>query len=123
MYSKRQEAIQNVLMSQQLDAFFITNFYNILYFTGFRTLVPHEREAFVLVTKKNTYVFSDVRYDSQVKSQKDKVSEFRLLSPEKGLIKHLQGITAEEKINKCEFYAAYENLQQSKRFFRELNSW
>ena len=35
----------------------------------------------------------------------------------------LRALYAEEKINKGEFSAAYENLQQSKRFFRELNSW
>ena len=35
----------------------------------------------------------------------------------------LKALYAEEKINKGEFSAAYENLQQSKRFFRELNSW
>lgn len=98
---QRIKKIQDYLHIQNLEAFFITNFFNILYFSGFRTLVPHEREAFLLVTKKNLYIFSDGRYADIFKPQ-DGVS-FKLLSSEKGLLKHLQEIISEERITKLGF--------------------
>ena len=109
MYNKRQKAIQNALNQNNLDALFVTNFYNILYFTGFRTLVPHEREAYAFVTKKSTYVFSDGRYIDNLKFEirnlksNGKNTKFKLLTTEKGLMKHLQEIIAEEKIVKMGF--------------------
>ncbi|MBI4973685.1 aminopeptidase P family protein [Candidatus Roizmanbacteria bacterium] len=101
-----------------VDALFITNFYNILYFTGFRTLVPHEREAFLLVTKKNAYIFSDGRYERHTPSPSQE-GNFKLLTPEKGLMKHLQEIIAEEKIVKMGFeredlkWSEYNTFQKS----------
>src|SRR3989338_3488504 len=109
MYDKRQKAIQNALNQNNLDALFVTNFYNILYFTGFRTLVPHEREAYAFVTKKSTYVFSDGRYIDNLKFEirnlksNGKNTKFKLLTTEKGLMKHLQEIIAKEKIVKMGF--------------------
>jgi len=101
MYSKRQETIKSILIQKQIDAFLFTNFYNICYFTGFRTLVAHEREAFLLVTKEDLYVLSDGRYVDIFKPQEHVL--FKLLSTEKGLIKHLQEIILGEKIAKLGF--------------------
>jgi Xaa-Pro aminopeptidase len=109
MYKERITKLKNIISSQNIDALFITNFYNISYFTGFTTLVPHEREAFVLVTKNNIYVMSDGRYHDNFQfsiynlQSRFKSSIFKLLTPEKGLIKHLQEIVAEEKIHKLGF--------------------
>ena len=55
--------IQDYLQKTQADAFLVSNFYNILYTTGFETLSPMEREAFVLITKERLYVITDVRYE------------------------------------------------------------
>lgn len=63
MFMQRIQHIRRSLEEKQLSAFFVTNFYNIFYLTGFRTLSPLEREAFVLVTKKNTFLFTDKRHD------------------------------------------------------------
>ena len=41
------------LQTAHTDAFLVSNFYNILYTTGFETLSPSEREAYVLVTKED----------------------------------------------------------------------
>lgn len=109
MYLKRCIKLQDILTNSHIDALFITNFYNILYFTGFRTLVPHEREAYVLVTRENVYVFTDGRYVDNLKfkirnlNSNEKNPKFKLLTPEKGLMKHLQEIISEEKIVKLGF--------------------
>lgn len=112
MYEERIIRLNNIINEKHIDAFFITNFYNILYFTDFRTLVPHEREAYLLVMRENTYVFSDGRYVNQVESSKLKVKNesanlkshsFKLLTPEKGVVKYLQEIIADEKIVRLGF--------------------
>jgi Xaa-Pro aminopeptidase len=51
------------LQTVQTDAFLVSNFYNILYATGFETLSPSEREAYVLITKEKIYVITDSRYE------------------------------------------------------------
>lgn len=131
MNSKRITKLKNIIDEKRIDALFITNFYNILYFTGFRTLVPHEREAYVLVTKNNTYVFSDGRYADNIQypnsnnqfpiSKQAPISNkpsFKLLSTEKGLMRHLQEIIKEEKIVKLGFekddlkWSEYDTLQK-----------
>lgn len=87
------------------DAFFITNFYNILYLTDFKSLSPEEREAYVLVTKKKTYLFTDGRYlTEKLKDQMSKVNvETRLITLEKNITRHVQEIVEKEKIEKLGF--------------------
>ncbi len=51
------------LQTTQTDAFLVSNFYNILYTTGFETLSPSEREAYVLITKEKIYIITDTRYE------------------------------------------------------------
>ena len=56
------DKLQNQFKEKNLDGLLISNYYNILYLTGFKTLTKDEREAWVLVTINNTYIFSDGRY-------------------------------------------------------------
>jgi len=94
MQKNRIKALQEILKEKQIDAFLITNFYNIVYLTGFKTLTSHERESFVLITQKNVYLFSDARY------QNDSIVfvQFKLLTAGNGLIKQLDEIVKEEGI-------------------------
>ena len=113
MYHKRIQPLQNLLRKEAVDAFFITNFYNIFYLTGFRTLSPHEREAYLLVTRKNVYVFTDGRYIHQLEFQitnnkftnqlQNSNIKIKQISAEMGLIKHLQEIVDEEQIKTLGF--------------------
>ena len=51
------------LQTTKTDAFLVSNFHNILYTTGFETLSPMEREAYVLITKKQLFIITDSRYE------------------------------------------------------------
>jgi len=93
MFSSRINKLQNTFGKNGIDAFFISNFYSILYLTGFKTLTNDEREAFVLVTKKNTYLFTDARY---VFTNPGII--LKLIEPGKGLFFHLEEILKEEQI-------------------------
>lgn len=62
MFTNRIQKVCESFLQNNVDALLVSNFFNILYLTGFKTLTENEREAFILVTKNNTYLFTDERY-------------------------------------------------------------
>ena len=66
-YTDRIVKITNILKVKSLNAFFITNPYNILYLTGFIGVSPTEREATLLISKNSTILYSSAIYDEQIK--------------------------------------------------------
>lgn len=98
MLEQRIDKLRKILREKNLDAFLVSNFYNILYLTGFKTLTENEREAWGLVTKNNIYLFTDSRYTIN-----NKFLILKLITSEKGLIKHLQEIVVEERIQRLGF--------------------
>ncbi|MEK7597091.1 MAG: Xaa-Pro peptidase family protein [Patescibacteria group bacterium] len=98
MLNQRIEKLRKILKEKNLNGFLISNYYNILYLTGFKTLTADEREAWGLVTKQNVYLFTDSRY-----AVDNKFLILKLITPEKGLTKHLQKIVVEEKIQRLGF--------------------
>lgn len=94
----RRNKVKEYLLKHNLDALLISNFYNILYLTNFKTLTTDEREAFVLVTKKNTYLFTDGRYLFA-----DPDISMRLIEPSRGLIVRLGEVIKEEGLKKIGF--------------------
>ena len=121
MYDPRINKVRETLRDKGIDSLLISNFFNILYLTGFKTLTKDEREAFVLVTKKKIYLFSDERYlDGSSKFEVGSLKlELKLIKPEKGLISHLQEIVKEEQIKTLGFEAEdlrfneYQKLKES----------
>ncbi len=108
MIVQRLQKLRNVMSEKSLNAFLVSNFYNIVYLTDFKTLTTNEREAFVLVTKKNTYLFTDERYvNSNLPASPAggplTTYKLRLIEPGKGLLFHLDEIVKEEKIKKVGF--------------------
>ena len=98
MLQQRAKKLRNILQEKNLDGFLVSNFYNILYLTGFKTLTNDEREAWGLITKDNIYLFTDSRYFIN-----NKYLTLKLITPEKGLMKHLKEIVREEKIQRLGF--------------------
>lgn len=96
---QRVRRLREKLKRESYNAIFISNFYNIFYLTGFKTLTTDEREAFVLVTSSNVYLFTDARYLSAPQSS----FELRLIEPHHGVLQHLEEIIKKEKIEKLGF--------------------
>jgi len=67
----RIEKIRTLLKDQNLDALFVTNESNIFYLTGISSFSPRERDASVLLTKQNLYLFTDARYTEALKDNSD----------------------------------------------------
>lgn len=68
MFQNRIKSLQDRLSDQEIDALLITSNYNISYLTGILAFSVEEREARVLVSKKQIYLFTDARYTQMVKS-------------------------------------------------------
>lgn len=110
---KRVERVRNSLTKEKIDAILISNFYNILYLTGFKGLSSQEREAWAVITKTKVFLMTDARYFDQVTSNPasprlrgaGNKRETKLISAEKNLITNLQEIITGEKIKTLGFEA------------------
>jgi Xaa-Pro aminopeptidase len=98
MLTTRLSEIKKVLTQNQLEASLISSLSNIIYLTDFHHFTDIEREAFILITKTNQYIFTDARYSHAVKTH---VKNFKLLetSATTPFTKLLQKIIVQEKIN------------------------
>ena len=118
MLNQRIDNLRKILEEKNLDGFLVSNFYNILYLTGFKTLTENEREGWGLITNKNVYLFTDSRYIINIK-----LLILKLITPEKGLIKHLMKIVEEEKIQRLGFEGddlKVNELQKMKAFLTNV---
>lgn len=100
MTSSRLSAFQSQLDIHKVDGFLVSNFFNILYLSGIKTLTPEEREAFLFITRKNSYVFTDGRYVDKhflnlVTTLK---AQFKLIEIGKDLFSHLKDIIESEHL-------------------------
>jgi len=59
-------SIKKLLDQNNLDAVLISSLPNIVYLTNFYHFSEMEREAFLLITPKNNYIFTDGRYSHAV---------------------------------------------------------
>ncbi|MCX6732647.1 MAG: Xaa-Pro peptidase family protein, partial [Candidatus Roizmanbacteria bacterium] len=53
------------LQTVKTDAFLVSQSYNILYLTGFETLSPHEREAYLFLIQDKKIIITDARYNGE----------------------------------------------------------
>ncbi len=74
MFESRIKLLQDSLVDHEIEGLLITSSYNIAYLTGIHAFSIEEREARMIVTKKNTYLFTDARYTQMVKDMAPFVS-------------------------------------------------
>lgn len=75
----------------------ISSVAHISYLTGYSNFSTEEREAYLLITKKKNYIFTDGRYSEAVKKQ---VKDFELVELGRGVsfLELLKGIARTQKI-------------------------
>ncbi len=124
-HPNRIRQLRNCLTGQKTDAFLVSNFYNIAYLTGFRTLAEHEHEAFVVVTEKNVYVISDGRYiQANRPASHPRGGRTVLLGGVNGknILHVLQEITKEENIKTLAFEAEDIRFSEYRAFSKALST-
>jgi len=99
--NQRIKKVKKVLKNLNLDALLISNFYNIIYLTGFQGMSYDSRDSWFLITKFKSYFFTDSRYIASCKNIKN--IEIILISYSKNLIFYLEKIFEKEKIVNCGF--------------------
>jgi len=97
--NQRLLSLQKNFQKLNFDAFLVSNFYNILYLTGFKGISNEERESWLLITKDKIYFFTDNRYFSS--SKKFIYGKVIIISNKNNLIKNLKNIFDERQIKIC----------------------
>lgn len=98
----RLKTLHQLLKEQNLDAALLSTVPNIFYLTGYRGFSTEERDAFVVVTKKNAYVITNALYYHAVVEQVPhmQVLEYTRTTPFKTL---LETICKEDEVAKIGF--------------------
>ncbi|MBI3620425.1 aminopeptidase P family protein [Candidatus Roizmanbacteria bacterium] len=117
MLLKRIAKLRRFLKEEKVDAVLISNFYNVLYLTGFKTLTTDEREAFAVVTQQTVYLLTDARYVSD--ESQNSLYAIKLVGPGRNMLFHLAEIIKKESVKAIVFEAEdmtfleYQRLQKS----------
>lgn len=69
MQNDRLLKLKEQMQEKGLESFLISNPKNIFYLTGLDSFQNQEKEAFLLATKNQTYLFTDQRYLNGIKNQ------------------------------------------------------
>jgi Xaa-Pro aminopeptidase len=115
--------IQNLrksLSEENLDAVFISSLPNIIFLTGFSDFTTFERDGFLLVTKRNQYIFTHGIYKEAVVKQ---VKNFTLIDikRENPISKSVKEIVEKEQIKRLGFEAFDLKVQEYERLTKEVN--
>lgn len=99
---ERIKKIRELLERLGLDATFVSTVSNISYLTGYFNFSIEEREAYLLITKKDQFIFTDTRYSEAIEKY---VKDFKLItrSPSLPFKNALKQVLNEKKISKLGF--------------------
>ncbi|MDE2025310.1 MAG: aminopeptidase P family protein [Patescibacteria group bacterium] len=95
MFSKRVEKVRDLLKEKGIDSFLVTSPMNLTYLSGFECLSPTEREAYIFITKKSTYIMTSPLYAEEVNAKDFSVE---LLSAKKPLSSAITSILKKEAL-------------------------
>lgn len=119
MNSLRIQQFQNKLKAKGIPMFLVSNFYNILYLTGFKGVSPNEREGYVIMTAQDIYFLTDGRYLTEAQKYfQDSAVVVCLISADKRLPDWIQEIASSYILQEIYFekndlkYSEYENLSK-----------
>lgn len=117
-YISRLQKFQNEFTTQKIDALLISSAPNIIYLSGYAGFSIIEREAYMLVTKKNLYLFTDGRYTHAVKNISHLI--FKEISPLLPLLKTIETISKDEKITIIGFEEENLTVAEYKHFKKKF---
>lgn len=94
--------LREEITKNKLDAVLISSVSNIIYLTDYSGFSIEEREAYLLITKKNQYILTDGRYAHAAKTL---IPDFELIeiSSENSIKEILKNLKSKHKIKKLGF--------------------
>src|SRR5580693_4708183 len=114
--------LQNVrikLKENNLDAVFVSSLPNIYYLTDFSDFSNIDRDGYLLITKKNQFIFTHGIYKEAVEK---KVSDFQLINilRENPISKAVKEVVNNEMIKKLGFEAFDIKVNEYKKLLGEM---
>lgn len=108
------------LEEEKLDAIFVSSLPNIIYLTNFSDFTAFERDGFVLITKKNQYIFTHGIYKEAVETQ---VKNFTLIDikRENPINKSVKNIIEKENIQSLGFESFDLKVDEYERLTKEID--
>lgn len=100
-----EKTLRQYFTDHRLDAFFVTDLFNVRYLTGFTGT-----NGSVIMTKKRAFIITDFRYIEQAKKQVSK--KYKLVVAERDLMSVLKQIINKSKVKRLGFEA--NNISYSK---------
>ncbi|MDP3998236.1 MAG: aminopeptidase P family protein [bacterium] len=119
----RLKTCRKIIREKNLEAFLVSDFYNIGYLSGFFPLSPQEREVFLLLTPKECFLLTDGRYINQVKISNTGFTCLAV-SAEQNFFQLIASLCQKLKIKSLAFekesltFAEYEKLKDKRRVTR-----
>ena len=111
------QEIREKLAERELDAMMLTNEANRLYATGFHST---DTDGLALVTRKNTYYFTDSRY-TEAAQRVIKNAVMREVGAGRGYGVLVEEVIREEGLQKIGFEDAYMTVQDYERYRKALS--
>jgi Xaa-Pro aminopeptidase len=99
---ERLQKLRQILLSQEVDAVLISSVPNIYYLTGYGGFSSEERDAFLFVTQKKAYLFTNALY---IHAVEERVTHFEVIEQNRDnpLNKLISKLAKKEKVNVCGF--------------------
>jgi len=118
--NSRLRRLRKFLDEEKLDAIFISSLPNIIYLTNFSDFTTFERDGFVLITKKNQYIFTHGIYKEAVETQ---VKNFILIDikRENPINKSVKNIIEKENIQSLGFESFDLKVDEYERLTKEID--
>ena len=111
------QEIREKLAERELDAMMLTNEANRLYATGFHST---DTDGLALVTRKNTYYFTDSRY-TEAAQRVIKNAVMREVGAGRGYGALVEEVIREEGLQKIGFEDAYMTVQDYERYRKAIS--
>lgn len=113
--SDKLSPLKTKLKEQNLDGLLISSVSNITYLTGYSNFSEIEREAFVIITKNESFIITDARYSEAVRKE---VAHFKLieLSVKKPLAALFKDVIKNNHIKKLGFEEENLTVSEFKKF-------
>lgn len=120
MTDKNYENIRKAaLINAESDALFISNQANVSYLTSFRGLAPNERECFLFLTGKASYLLTFPTYYDLFRNKKDRFIVLNITA-HKSLSNHINDIIMKQNIRNIAVESADMTLSEYERFRKKI---
>lgn len=121
MFQTRIQNLQNLLKKDKLESLLITSPYNIAYLSGIHAFSLEEREAWILATQTNSFIFTDARYTEMVKANAPFINLVET-THDNPLSKAINDILESEKIKQIGFEEEHTTYYEASIYEEKLSS-